>query len=119
MLIMAVHDLKAGARPSVRNEPKSGSLAFPYLQRYPLNPEQVEQLTDEERLAGTLFALTVVEGLLEYSEVYKRHYRGKPNPASLWPLIPAQVRGLHAALLHLSEFIGTLRPEPGRSRPAI
>jgi hypothetical protein len=112
-LIMTSTDHTAGARPSVRNEPKSQSFRYTDLQLYPLSPAQVKQLTDEQRLAGTLFAVTVIEGLLEYSEAYKRHFRGKQDPISPWPLTPSQASGLHAALYYLQQYTGTLHPEPG------
>jgi hypothetical protein len=72
-----------------------------------LSPAQEKQLTDAHRLAGTLFAVTVIEGLLEYSESYKRHFRGKPDPISPWPLAagpsPSQrpaCRALSPAAVH-------------------
>jgi hypothetical protein len=113
MLIVTYTDHTAHARPSVRNEPKSESFPYSDLQLYPLSHAQEKQLTDAKRLAGTLFAVTVIEGLLEYSESYKRHFRGKSDPISPWPLTPAQASGLHAALYHLHQYVGTLHPEPG------
>jgi hypothetical protein len=112
-LIVTYTDHTAHACPSVRNEPKSKSFPYSDLQLYPLSPEQAEQLTDDQKLAGTLFGVTVIQGLLEYSDTYKRYLRGKPNLISPWPLIPSQVSGLHAALFHLQQYIGTLRPEQG------
>jgi hypothetical protein len=113
MLIVTSTDHKARTRPSVRNEPKSKFFPYSDLQLYPLSPVQKKQLTDVQSLAGTLFAVTVIEGLLAYSDSYKSHVRGKRNPINPWPLTPAQASGLHAALYHLQQYIGTLHLEPG------
>lgn len=109
---MTFIDHTAHARPAVRNEPKSQSFPYTDLQLYPLSPAEEKQLIDEHRRAGSLFAVTVIEGLLEYSDAYKRHFRGQHDPISPWPLTPSQASGLHAALYHLQQYIGTLCPEP-------
>jgi hypothetical protein len=107
-------DHTASARPSVRNEPKSKSFPYSDLQLYPLSPALEKQLTDTKRLAGSLFATVVIEGLLEYSNACKQaSVRTKRNTISPWPLTPAQTSGLHAALYHLRDYVGMLHPEPG------
>jgi hypothetical protein len=106
-------DHTAPVCPQVRKEPKPKPSPYADLQLYPLSPMEAEQLTDGQKLAGSLFAITVVQGLLEYSDAYKRHVRGKTSPISPWPLMPAQVSGLYAAIFHLQQFIGTLQPESG------
>lgn len=110
---MTFIDHTAPARLSVRNEPESQSFPYTDLQLYPLSPAEEKQLTDEHRRLGSLFAITVVEGLLKYNEAYKRHFGGKHHPTSPLPLMPSQVSGLHAALYHLQQYLGTLHPEPG------
>jgi hypothetical protein len=111
---MAVHDHTADARLSVRNEPKSKSFPFTDYQLYPLSPAQEAQLTDVARVAGARLATSVIEGLLEYSEAYKRaHLRGRRYTTSPWPLTPSQTSGLHAALYFLSQYVDALQPEPG------
>lgn len=100
--------------PQVCNEPESKSFPFTDLQRYPLSPAQQAQLTDPMKIAGTLLAVTTINGLLEYSEAFKRkRFRGWRNTTNPWPLTPAQTSGLHAALYHLHEYAGTLCSEPG------
>jgi hypothetical protein len=107
-------DHKAHACPKVRKEPKSKPSPYSDLQLYPLSPLEAEQLTEDQKLAGSLFAITVVQGLLEYDDAYKRHVRGESSPISPWPLMPAQVSGLYAAIFHLKQFIETLDSEPSR-----
>jgi hypothetical protein len=112
MLIMATHDHTACVHPSVRNEPKSKSFPYSDLQLYPLSPALEKQLNNDKRVAGTLFATVVIEGLLNYSNTCKHaSVRSKRNTISPWPLTPAQTSGLHAALYHLRHYIGMLRPE--------
>jgi hypothetical protein len=110
---MTFIDHTARARPSVRNEPKSKSFPYTDLQLYPLSPAQEKQLTNDQRMAGTLFAFTVIEGLLKYSEACKSANFRKRNAISPWPLTPAQTSGLHAALYHLHHYVGLLGSEPG------
>jgi hypothetical protein len=110
---MTSPDHTAPTCPSVQNEPKSKSFPYTDVQLYPLSDTQQEQLTDEMRAAGALFAITTIQGLLEYSESYKRKFRGKYNPICPWPLTPAQASGLHAALFHLHHYVGLLVREPG------
>ena len=111
---MTSTDHTAPLCPKVRNEPESKSFPFTDLQLYPLSPAQQEQLTDTMKLAGTSLAVTVISGLLEYSEAFKRtHFRGWRNTINPWPLTPSQTSGLHAALFHLREYVDTLHAEPG------
>jgi hypothetical protein len=112
MLIVATQDHKAHACNSVRNEPKSESFPFTDYQLYPLSPVLEQRLTDSARIAGVLFATETIEGLLAYSDAYKRA-RIHRDPISPWPLIPSETSGLHAALYYLSQYAGTLLPEPG------
>ena len=107
-------DHTARARPSVRNEPKSKSFPYSDLQLYPLSPALEKRLTNDQRVAGTLFATVVIEGLLDYSNACKQaSVRSRRNTISPWPLTPAQTSGLHAALYHLRHYVGLLHPEPG------
>lgn len=110
---MTSTDHTARSCPRVRKKPKSQSFPFTDRQLYPLSREQQEQLTDEMKRVGALFGASVIRGLLDYNDAYRSRIRGKHNPLSPWPLVPSQVSGLHAALFHLQQYIGTLRLEPG------
>jgi hypothetical protein len=110
---MTFTDHTAHARPSVRKESKPKSFPYTDLQLYPLSSAQEKLLTNDQRVAGTLFAFTVIEGLLKYSESCKSASFRRRNAISPWPLTPAQTSGLYAALYHLHHYVGLLRPEPG------
>jgi hypothetical protein len=111
---MTYTDHTAPTCPSVRNEPQSRHFPYSDLQLYPLSFEQEKRLTRESRAAGTLLAVTVIHRLLDYNDACKRaNVRIKRNAISPWPLTPAQVSGLHAALFYLDQYIGLLPPERG------
>jgi hypothetical protein len=113
-LIVADRDDTARTCLLVRNEPQTPSIPFTDYQLYPLSRAKAEQLTDTLRVAGTTLATTIIEGLLEYNDAYKRtRVRGRYYTPSPWPLSPSQASGLHAALYYLGQYVETLPPEPG------
>jgi hypothetical protein len=111
---MTSTDHTARACSSVRNEPKSQHYPYSDLQLYPLSPEQERRLPPEIRIAGVALAAATIGGLLEYNDACKRaNLRIKRNAIIPWPLTPAQVSGMYAALYHLREYVGLLQSEPG------
>jgi hypothetical protein len=109
---MASSDHTARVHPSACKGPASPS-TFPVGRIiYPLSAERERLLTNLQRLSGSAFAATVLEGLLQTHRAYKRKHKNGEK-SGLLPLNPIQVNGLNAALYFLRQYVDTLTSEQG------
>ncbi|GLQ49997.1 hypothetical protein ACFFJT_06500 [Dyella flava] len=109
---MASVNHTARTHAPVRNEPRTSSTASIDGTLYPLSLARERRLTHVQRLAGTALAATVIEGMLKTHRAFQqKHQNGEKS--GLFPLDPAQLNGLNAALYFLRHYVDTLRSEQG------